>query len=121
MMLANNNGTQMGTATYSLVAPATGNTLYWMFNNLSNTTISGTRTANTGSVGTNGRARNAGDAFVDNSQAIIINSTYQPLDANNETRLGTNYGALCGTINCNGHNYGGWGGQTLPWWLGSLL
>ena len=91
--------------------PATGNTLYWMFNNLSNTTISGTRTANTGSVGTNGRARNAGDAFVDNSQAIIINSTYQPLDANNETRLGTNYGALCGTINCNGHNYGGWGGR----------
>ena len=82
-----------------------------MFNNLSNTTISGTRTANTGSVGTNGRARNAGDAFVDNSQAIIINSTYQPLDANNETRLGTNYGALCGTINCNGHNYGGWGGR----------
>jgi hypothetical protein len=111
MMFANNNGFQMGTATYSLIAPASGKTLYWMFNSLANTTITGARTANTGSVGANGRGRNAGDAFIDNAQAMIINSTYQPLDAANETRLGTNYASVCAIINCNGHTYGGWGGR----------
>ncbi len=111
MMMANNNGAKMGTATYTLTGAAAGKTLYWMFNNLTNTTITGARTANTGSVGSNGRARNAGDAFIDNPEAMIINSTYQPLDATNVTRLGTNYAAECPTINCNGHNFGGWGGR----------
>ncbi len=111
MMLANNDGSTMGTAKYSLVGSAINKTLYWMFNNLSNTTITGSRTANTGTVGSNGRARNDGESFIDHTYPIIINSTYQPLDAANETRLGTNYAASCGVINCNGHDYGGWGGR----------
>lgn len=111
MMLANNDGATMGTAKYSLIGSAVNNTLYWMFNNLSNTTITGSRTGNSGSVGSNGRLRNDGESFIDHTYPIIINSTYQPLDATNETRLGTNYAASCGVINCNGHNYGGWGGR----------
>lgn len=111
MMLANNDGVVMGSAKYSLVGSAINKTLYWMFNNLSNTTITGNRTGNSGSVGSNGRLRNDGESFIDHTYPIIINSTYQPLDATNETRLGTNYAASCGVINCNGHNYGGWGGR----------
>lgn len=112
MMMANNLGVLMGTAKYSLIAPATGNNLYWMFNNLTNTTITGNRTGNSGSVGSNGRSRNDGDSFIDHTYPVIINSTYQPLDAVNVTRLGTNYAASCGVINCNGHTFGGWGGRT---------
>jgi len=111
MMEAHNDGSQMGTATYSLIGSATGKTLYWMFNNLANTTITGARVANTGAVGALGRGANAGEAFIDNPQAIIINSTYQPFDATNVTRLGTNYASSCSVIGCGGHSFGGWGGR----------
>jgi hypothetical protein len=103
---------------YDFLPVAQNKSLHTMFNTLSNTTITGGRLASTGSVGIAG-ARCAGDMFVDNSQAVVINSTYSPVDSVNVTRIGTDYSSLCGTINCNGHNYGGWGGRHYrasgPW------
>ena len=126
MRAHNDNGIAKGFATYDLLPNAANQTLSWMFNNLTNTTITTARIKNSGSVGTGGGERNAGDAFIDNSHAVIINSRYSPLDADNYTRLGTNFGDKCGVINCNGHNYGGWGGRHFrggwgAFWEGAAL
>jgi hypothetical protein len=110
MIRAHSKGSTKGTAKYTLVATYQGKTIQWMFANLSNTTVTGPREANAGTVGANGAARNAGDAFIDHAEAVIFNSTYSPADASNLTRIGTNYAAYCGTISCDGHNFGGWGG-----------
>ncbi len=111
MIVAHREGSIEGTAQYQFLTSYKGKTLQWMFANLSNKTVTGTRVGGTGSVGNNGHARNAGDAFIDHSHALIFNSRYQPKDATNYTRIGTNYGSTCGTISCNGHNYGGLGGR----------
>ncbi len=111
MMRLHNGGKFKAFATYNLLPTYGGQTLHYLFNNVSNATVSGPRVNNAGSVGSAGYERNAGDAFADQKHAIIMNSTYQPNDATNVTRFGTNYGDQCATINCNGHNFGGWGGR----------
>ena len=111
MIVAHREGAVEGTAYYQFTTTYKGKTLQWMFANLSNKTVTGNKAGGTGSVGNNGHARNAGDAFIDHSHALIFNSRYQPADAQNYTRIGTNFASLCGTINCNGHNYGGLGGR----------
>jgi hypothetical protein len=111
MILAHNEGGLLGTAAYVTSPTWADKTLQWMLANLSNQTVTGTRVASSGAVGTHGRARNAGDAFIDNPHALIINSRYAPHDGENYTRIGTNYADRCPTINCDGHNYGGLGGR----------
>ncbi|MEY3015377.1 MAG: hypothetical protein RIT45_4112 [Pseudomonadota bacterium] len=111
MIKAHREGAQEGIAYYAFEAAYTGKTLHWLMNNVSNKTVTGKRLGANGSVGNAGHARNAGDSFIDHDHALILNSRYQPLDADNYTRIGTNYGSLCGVINCNGHNYAGLGGR----------
>ncbi len=111
LMRLHNGGTSKSYSTYGLLPAYAGKTLYYLFGNIGNSTITGARDKHSGSVGSAGYSRNAGDAFADQVHPIIINSRYSPLDSDNYTRLGTNYVDQCGTINCNGHNYGGWGGR----------
>jgi hypothetical protein len=111
MIIAHDEGAVFGTATYVFNGVATGLTMHEMFTTLSNETVTGLRAENSGSVTSFGRSRNAGDSFIDADKAVIINSTYSPLDSTNFTRIGTNYDSFCPTIDCNGHNYGGLGGQ----------
>ena len=111
MIVAHIEGTVVGAASYEFTAAYKGKTLQDLFSNVADKTVTGTRKSVVGSVGNNGRARNAGDAFIDNPHALIFNSRYQPKDATNFTRIGTNYASVCGTINCDGHNYGGLGGR----------
>ena len=111
MISAHREGAKEGTAYYAFESGSTGKTMQALLSTVSNKTVTGNRLGQSGSVGAAGRLRNAGDAFIDNAHPVIFNSTYQPLDAENFTRIGTNYGSVCGTINCNGHNYGGLGGR----------
>ncbi len=112
MISAHNDGAPMGAAHYDLIGGATGQTLHWMLNNLSNTTITNARKDNVGSaIASSGSLRVGGDAFVDNAHPVIVNSNFSPLDSANLTRIGTNYSSVCSTINCNGHNFGGIGGR----------
>lgn len=110
MICAHNEGANYGCAAYDLLSGYT-NTTFMSLMALSNTTITAARKAVTGSVGTFGRARNGGDPFIDRAEALIVNSTYSPVDAANFTRIGTNYAGACAAITCNGHNFGGLGGQ----------
>ena len=111
MIKAHIEGSVNGSSWYANTGPYTGKTLQWLFVNGKNTTFTGSQKGKTGSIGSNGHARNAGDAFIDHNHPLIANSTYSPSDAANITRLGTNYASACGTINCNGHNFGGIGGR----------
>ncbi len=111
MISAHRESAREGTAYYVLTSEYSGKSLLALFSTVANKTVTGPRQGQTGSIGAAGRARNAGDAFIDNAQALIFNSTWQPLDAENFTRIGTDYAAVCNVINCNGHNYGGLGGR----------
>ncbi len=111
MIKAHIEGSVNGSAYYANVNAYKGKTLHWLLNNAKNSTVTGGRLSKTGSIGNNGHARNAGDAFIDHAHPLVFNSTYSPADSANLTRIGTNYASTCGTISCNGHNYGGLGGQ----------
>jgi Putative metal-binding motif len=110
LICAHANGSEYGCAKYTLTLTYTGKTLQNLFSSYSNITLTGNRSQVSGSVGNFGRTRNAGDPFIDHNHPLILNSTYSPVDASNLNRIGTNYSDQCGTINCNGHNFGGIGG-----------
>ena len=111
MIAAHREGAVEGSATYQFTSKYSGKTMQTLLSTVSNVTVTGSRVAAAGSIGNNGHARNAGDAFIDQSHPLIFNSRYQPADAQNYTRIGTNFASVCGTISCNGHNYGGLGGR----------
>ncbi len=111
LFVAHNEGAVYGTAVHAFKSPALGMSMQEMLSSLTDTEVTNGKTAGTGSVGNQGRLRNAGDAFIDHSDALRINSRFQPVDSANYTRLGTDYTGACATVNCNGHQFGGWGGR----------
>jgi hypothetical protein len=119
MICAHNEGVRYGCAAYDLLSTYQ-NQPFNALMGLSNTTITAARKAVVGSVGTFSRSRNGGDPFIDRSEALIVNSTYSPADSSNVTRIGTNYAGACPTISCDGHNFGGLGGQHVRSTWGAL-
>ena len=114
MMMAHSDGSYMGHAAYDVVSEKQQATLHSMLAAGSNHQWTSSAKSQAGSVGANGRARNAGDGFVDHGFAIYVNSNYSPHDSSNVHRLGpANWaGTSAGsTASINGHNFGGWGGR----------
>jgi cysteine-rich repeat protein len=111
LMRLHNSGTTKAYATYNLLSDYAGKPLLHLLNTVASAVVTGGRDKQSGSIGANGRARNAGDIFADHAYPVILNSRYSPVDSDNYTRLGANFSDACGTINCDGHNYGGWGGR----------
>ena len=122
--LAHNDGAYKGHAVYTVLDAQKGKTLHQLLVAGSSVVWTGTSTSRDGGVGSNGRARNAGDGFVDHGFAIAVNSDYKGCSAQaNHHRLGPHNwqtSAVDSTVNCNGHNFGGWGGKHYNGGWGSL-
>jgi hypothetical protein len=112
MIQAHNEGSSIGTAYYDLLPSYVGQSLRSQFATRNNVQFTSARTEFTGAVGSSGRARNAGDPFIDHSEAVWVNMSNKfPSSAENLNRLGTDGSAYCSTISCNGHTFGGLGGR----------
>ena len=119
MVLAHDNGTKKGHATYSIKESYRGKTFHWLMNNVSDAAITTQRLASSGTVGAKlnvwREQTQFGDVFIDHPEAVVLNRQSGWSANENLNRLATTL-----TNNEYPHTFAGIGGRHVNSGYGSL-